>query len=147
MRPVFLLLHAPIAFWNLFSSPPSSCASATCLVSCAASSELCSSVSIPPSILASVGDGVEESRRTIARPHYWASCTIPRKCIQRASTCMGRIGLRMRTAFTPARECCGAQGMPRVGAMDHHGSRSRHHMRMHKLPSPSTMHASRRMRQ
>ena len=90
MRRVFLLLHAPIAFWNLFSSPPSSCASEVCfVVSCAASRELCSSVSIPPSILAYVGSPVEKVWPRESASHSQASCTIPRKCIESASTCMG----------------------------------------------------------
>lgn len=91
MRRVFLLLHAPIAFWNLFSSPPSSCASELCFaVSCAASSELCSSVSIPPSILTYVGSPVETVWPRESASHNQASYTIPRKCIESASTCMGR---------------------------------------------------------
>jgi hypothetical protein len=51
LLPAAVLLHAPIAFWNLLSSPPSSGASAPCLAACgAASSELRASVSAPPSI-------------------------------------------------------------------------------------------------
>jgi hypothetical protein len=56
MRPVVLLLHAPMAFWNLFSSSSVSwCTGAASLaLSCCASTELLSSVSTPPSIPASV---------------------------------------------------------------------------------------------
>jgi hypothetical protein len=48
LRRGAVLLHAPMAFWNLFSSPASSCASAACCaLSCTLSSELRASMSAP----------------------------------------------------------------------------------------------------
>jgi hypothetical protein len=105
-----VLLHAPMAFWNLFSSPPSSCVAATCCMPpCPASSGLLSSGSAPPSIRArGVCRGMAACGGCFqgVRVLYYGRCL--RKC--------PRNGPRARrSAWAGAGDACG-QLSPKLGS-------------------------------